>query len=231
MDFNNIDVKKIKEEAYAYNDKIFKEKDSIYNPNLVEGYDKNLNPFNDGMMGYLSIEKIGVNLPIYHGVSEGVLQKGIGHLKGTSLPIGGKSTHAVLSSHSGLPNAKLLTDLHKLKKDDEFVISVLGEDHYYKVNQIKVVLPKEVEDLKPVENKDYVTLFTCTPYGINTHRLLVRGERVYKNTKDNNNSKEEVKKNVILTILKLVIILFIIIFIIFTIIRDISYLIKKSLNN
>ena len=131
-----------------------------------------------GRMGYLEIPSIEVYLPIYHGTSEGVLQSGIGHLGNTSLPIGGENTHAVLSGHTGLPNARLLTVLDKLQEGDQFYIHVLDEILAYEVDQIKVVEPDDISDIFIEEGEDYVTLVTCTPYGINSHRLLVRGTRV-----------------------------------------------------
>lgn len=131
-----------------------------------------------GIMGYISIPKINVQLPIYHGTRASVLQKGVGHLESSSLPVGGESTHAVLTAHRGLPSAKLFTDLDQLQKGDVFYITVLGGTLAYQVDQIKVVEPSNVEDLKVVPGEDYVTLATCTPYAINTHRLLVRGTRI-----------------------------------------------------
>lgn len=128
-------------------------------------------------IGYLEIPKLGLYLPIYHGISDEVLQKGIGHMPETSLPVGGKSTHSVLSGHTGLPAAKLFTDLDQLKEGDKFYIHVLNRILAYKVDQIKVVLPEETDDIRVVQGKDYVTLLTCTPYGVNSHRLLVRGVR------------------------------------------------------
>ena len=128
-------------------------------------------------IGYLEIPKISVYMPIYHGIDAAVLEKGIGHMPETSLPVGGESTHCVLSGHTGLPAAKILTDLTKMDEGDFFYIHVLGKTLAYKVDQIKVVLPEETDDIKIVEGKDYVTLLTCTPYGVNSHRLLVRGER------------------------------------------------------
>lgn len=128
-------------------------------------------------IGYLEISKLDLYLPVYHGISDEVLQKGIGHMQETSLPVGGKSTHSVLSGHTGLPAAKLFTDLDQLKEGDKFYIHVLNRILAYQVDQIKVVLPEETEDIRIVEGKDYVTLLTCTPYGVNSHRLLVRGER------------------------------------------------------
>ncbi len=129
-------------------------------------------------IGYIEIPKIGVYLPIYHGFSDEVLQKGVGHMEGTSLPIGGESTHSVLSGHTGLPSAELFTDLDLLKQGDAFYIHVLDKVLKYEVDQIKIVLPSDTSDTRIIEGGDYVTLLTCTPYGINSHRLLVRGERV-----------------------------------------------------
>ena len=137
-----------------------------------------LNAAGDGAMGSLEIPAIGVDLVIYHGTEEEVLQKGVGHLQGSSLPVGGTGTHAVLSAHTGLSDKKLFTDLDQLEKGDTFYIHVLGDILAYQVDQIKVVLPSDTEDLQINAEEDYVTLITCTPYGINSHRLLVRGTRV-----------------------------------------------------
>lgn len=137
-----------------------------------------LNVDQEGGMAYLRIPAIDVELMIYHGTEEEVLQKGVGHLQGSSLPVGGAGTHCVLSAHTGLNDKKLFTDLDQLENGDLFYIHVLGEILAYQVDQIRVVLPEETEDLKINTREDYVTLVTCTPYGINTHRLLVRGTRV-----------------------------------------------------
>lgn len=131
-----------------------------------------------GIMGYIEIEEIGVALPVYHGVSEGVLQIAAGHVEWSSLPVGGLGTHCVLSGHRGLPSAKLFTELDRLTEGDTFTIRVLDEVLTYEIDQILIVLPRETEALAPVEGEDYLTLVTCTPYGINTHRLLVRGHRI-----------------------------------------------------
>lgn len=139
-------------------------------------YNELLSLDKSGIMGYLKIDKINVKLPIYHGTSSSVLQKGIGHLDGSSLPVSGESTHTVLSGHTGLPSSKLLTDLDKLELGDTFQIDVLNQVYTYEVDQILVVEPEEMEHLEIVSGKQYVTLITCTPYGVNTHRLLVRGE-------------------------------------------------------
>lgn len=131
-----------------------------------------------GVMGYVEIPEIHVDLPVYHGVSDAVLQKGLGHLYGTGLPVGGVGNHAVLTGHTGLPNAEILTNLDRLALGDRFSIHVLGEVFTYEVDQIKVVEPEDTRDLQAVAGRDYLTLLTCTPYGVNSHRLLVRGERV-----------------------------------------------------
>lgn len=131
-----------------------------------------------GNMGYISIPKINVKLPLYHGTTEKVLQTSIGHLEGSSLPIGGKSTHSILSGHRGLPSSRLFSDLDKLRVGDRWTVNVLNETFTYEVDQIRTVEPDDLRDLQIVKGKDYQTLVTCTPYGINTHRLLVRGHRV-----------------------------------------------------
>ena len=131
-----------------------------------------------GIMGYITIPRIGVELPVYHGTSDGVLQVAAGHLEGSSLPVGGAGTHAVISAHRGLPSAKLFTNLDELEAGDTFTITVLDRVLTYEVDRISIVLPTETDLLQPVEGQDYVTLMTCTPYGINTHRLLVRGRRI-----------------------------------------------------
>ena len=143
-----------------------------------EEYMACLNLTGDGMMGYVHIPKIDIKIPIYHTVSTEVLEKAAGHLEGSSLPVGGEDTHAVISAHRGLPSAALFTDLDKLKEGDHFLISVLDEILCYEVDQISVVEPSETEALKVEDGKDLATLLTCTPYGVNSHRLLVRGHRV-----------------------------------------------------
>lgn len=140
-------------------------------------YNTLLNVDGTSMMGFVSIPSINVYLPIYHGVSDEVLQMAIGHLNWSSLPIGGESTHCVLSGHRGLPSAKLFTDLNKLIEGDVFSIHVLDKVFTYEVDQILIVEPYETNDLKIVKGEDYVTLVTCTPYGVNSHRMLVRGKR------------------------------------------------------
>ena len=142
-----------------------------------EGYESQLNVAGNGIMGYIEIPRIKCSLPVYHGTDEAVLQVAVGHMAGTSLPVGGGTSHCVLSGHRGLPSAKLFTDLDQMEEGDRFMLHVLDETLAYEVDQITVVLPEEVNDLELVEGEDYCTLVTCTPYGINTHRLLVRGKR------------------------------------------------------
>lgn len=141
-------------------------------------YNGELNVGNNGIMGYIEIPGIEVSLPIYHGTSDGVLQVAVGHLQGSSLPVGGPSTHCVLSGHRGLPSAKLFTNLDQLAEGDIFMLRILNETLTYEVDQIHIVLPDEMGNLVVQEGQDHCTLVTCTPYGINTHRLLVRGKRI-----------------------------------------------------
>lgn len=157
-------------------------------------YESEVNVFENGMMGYIEIPKINVSLPIYHYTSEEVLAKGIGHLYGSSLPVGGKGNHAVLTGHCGLMSAKLFTDLDNLIEGDIFTIHILGKELTYQVDQIKTVLPNQTEDLSIDKDKDYVTLITCTPYGVNSHRLLVRGERITNIDETNDNDETLIQK-------------------------------------
>ena len=171
------EIEAVFKKAEDYNKRLHDEPSAFFEPSLVSGYDDTLDITGAGIMGYIDIDKINVELPIYHGIKKEVLQVGVGHLSGTSLPVGGESTHCVLSGHRGLPSAKLFTDLDELDVGDTFTITVLDRRFTYEIDQIKIVLPEEFEDLRIVEGKDYCTLLTCTPYGINTHRLLVRGVR------------------------------------------------------
>lgn len=164
--------------AQDYNERLYKVHNSFFKPERVEGYKETLDVTGTGIMGYVTIDKIGVELPIYHSVDEAVLQFAVGHLEGTSLPVTGENVHVVLSGHRGLPSATLFTHLDELEVGDTFQIDVLKEQYTYRVNQVKIVLPTEVDDLQIEEGKEYCTLMTCTPYGVNSHRLLVRGERI-----------------------------------------------------
>ena len=179
---NTINFDELKEKAINYNKELNKLKEPLFNYGNLNNYYDLLNINKDGMMGYLTIDKIKVELPIYHGTSNEVLNSSVWHLEGTSLPIGGPSTHSVLSAHRGLPSAKLFTNLDKLEIGDTFKIAILDEVLNYQIDKIMIVKPNNRNNIKIEENKDYVTLLTCTPYGINTHRLLVRGTRI-ENTK------------------------------------------------
>lgn len=192
---NKIDFDKVKKNAYDYNEKLSKLKEPLITYETLKNYDEQLNINNDGMMGYLTIDKIKVELPIYHSVSETVLNSSVGHLEGSSLPIGGKGTHSVLSAHRGLPSAKLFTELDKLEIGDTFKITILDETLVYKVDKISIVKPNDRKELKIDKDNDYVTLLTCTPYGINTHRLLVRGVRVQGDIKKDYITTEGFKVN------------------------------------
>ena len=178
---SNIDIEdynSMLEEARIYNQQLYNLDFPLVQYKEIKNYSNIINVNNNSMMGYISIDKIKVELPIYHTTSEAVLNVAVGHFEGTSLPIGGPSTHSVLSAHRGLPSAKLFTNLNKLEIGDTFEITVLNEKITYQVDKITVVEPSDVSELEIEEDKDYVTLMICTPYGINTHRLLVRGARI-----------------------------------------------------
>lgn len=188
--------------ADEYNRALFRSKTSVLNSEEInilseENYNQTLNMGN-GIMGSIEIPKISVNLPIYHGTSDEVLSAGVGHVNGSSLPIGGSSTKSILTGHRGLPSSKLFTRLDELELNDLFFISVLNETLAYKVVNIQVIEPEDVSSLEIEEGRDLVSLITCTPYGVNTHRLVVTGERttyeksVYEGIKKNSMSMREV---------------------------------------
>lgn len=158
-------------------------------------YNNLLNIDNSGMMCYLEIPCINVNLPVFHGTAASTLERGIGHLEGSSLPVGGKSTHAVLTGHTGLNNAKLFTDLTEVKEGDLFFLHTLGKDLAYRVIGTEVVLPEETQDLLIRKGKDLVTLITCTPYGVNSHRLFVTGIRTKYTPEEKENAKDDRSKD------------------------------------
>lgn len=170
--------KEMLEDAEKYNEKLAKLKNPLKQYKKLKGYESLLDISGIGVMGHIDISKIDVHLPIYHGTSDAVLNVGAGHLEGTSLPIGGPGTHAIITAHRGLPSSVLFSDLDQLIVGDRFTITVLSETLYYEVDQITVVKPGKLNKFSIEPGKDYVTLMTCTPYGINTHRLLVRGHRV-----------------------------------------------------
>lgn len=178
----NIDNEKYEEiwgEAWEYNQSLVDRGNHfILTDEQKEQYELQLNISGNGIMGYIEIPKIDVILPIYHGTSESVLQIAVGHLDWTSLPVGGESSHCVLSGHRGLPSARLFTDLDQMEEGDIFLFHILDEALTYEVDQIRIVEPHETDDLLIVDGEDLCTLVTCTPYGVNSHRMLVRGHRV-----------------------------------------------------
>lgn len=176
-------------QADDYNRRLFNTNGAFFEPKLVSGYEDTLKVGDSNVMGFVTIPKISVELPIYHGTDDSVLVSGAGHLEGSSLPVGGESTHSVIMAHRGLPSSRLFTDLDKIEEGDIFYITVLNQTLTYVVDQILIVEPTQTDALQIEADKDYCTLLTCTPYGINTHRLLVRGVRVI--------SEEEAEKVVL----------------------------------
>ena len=172
------DYTAIFDKAHGYNQMLYETEFPLINYPDVPGYHDMLRIDSNDMIGYLKIDRIGVELPIYHGTSDEVLNRGVGHLEGSSLPVGGENTHCIMSAHRGLPSARLFTDLDRMELGDTFQIVVLDQILTYQVDFIKVIEPDDVSNLQIIEGGDYCTLFTCTPYGINTHRLLVRGVRI-----------------------------------------------------
>lgn len=177
---DDADYEKMLKDARAYNRKLLEKGDGRFNmtDEEREEYNSILDITGTGIMGYVEIPKINVSLPIYHGTEESILQIAIGHIEGSSLPVGGTGTHCVISGHRGLPSAKLFTDLDQLQEGDIAQITVLDEILTYEIDQIRIVMPNELEELAIDPRKDYLTLVTCTPYGINSHRMLVRGHRI-----------------------------------------------------
>lgn len=179
-------------EAKLYNSELLLEPNRFHPSDTLHSmYESTLNVSGDGIIGVVKIPSLRVNLPIYHGVEESTLQDAIGHIEGSSLPIGGPSTHTIVSGHRGLPSAKLFTDLDQLEVGDYFMFQVLDDTYTYQVDQIKIVEPNDFTYLQIEEGKDLATLQTCTPYGINTHRLLVRGHRVDNLPDDFVNARSE----------------------------------------
>lgn len=172
------DYTAIFDKAHAYNKALYETDYPLRDYKQVSGYYDTLRVSENSMIGYLKIERISLELPIYHGTSDHVLNIGVGHLEGSSLPVGGENTHCVMSAHRGLPSSKLFTNLDRMEIGDTFQIIVLDQILTYQVDFIKIIEPNDVSDLQIIDGGDYCTLFTCTPYGINTHRLLVRGVRI-----------------------------------------------------
>lgn len=184
-DYPDQEIERLRKEAEEYNVRLRDSSVIMTDPFdeeavriTSEAYEETLNVDGVGMMAFLDIEEIGVHLPVYHGTGETVLARAAGHLQGTSLPVGGKNTHAVLSAHTGLAEAKLFTDLDELEEGDTFRITVLDEELTYEIYDIEVVEPEDISSLKIESGRDLCTLVTCTPYGVNSHRLLVHGERI-----------------------------------------------------
>ncbi len=189
------EIREARQAAIAYNESLLPiryDREAVHA--AAEDYDGLLNLHGSGLMGYVEIPKIDVNLPIYHGTSEEVLQKGVGHLLGSSLPIGGEGFHSVLTGHSGLAGAKLFSDLDQLAPGDIFFLHILGETLAYEVAENNTVLPYETELLLAVPGEDLCTLVTCTPFGVNSHRLLVRGSRVPYEKAAEETAKETLKE-------------------------------------
>lgn len=175
---DKVKYEKLLADAKAYNEKLSGLYAPFENYEEIDGYEEALNVLGNGVIGYISIPAIDIELPVYHGTSEKVLNVAVGHLQGSSLPVGGENTHAVLSGHRGLPSARLFTDLDKIVEGDIFTLNVLDEMFTYEVEKIFIVKPSEMDKLAIIPEADYVTLLTCTPYGINTHRLLIRAHRI-----------------------------------------------------
>ena len=176
---NDARYKEILQQAEDYNVRLFATPHTlILTESQIPDYESQLNVAGDGIMGYIEIPQIDCTLPIYHGTGAAVLQIAIGHINGSSLPVGGPGTHTILSGHRGLPSARLFSRLDELETGDRFMLHVLDETLTYEVDQIRIVLPDELDELSIEEGQDLCTLVTCTPYGINTHRLLVRGHRI-----------------------------------------------------
>ncbi|MEZ3486199.1 MAG: class C sortase, partial [Lachnospiraceae bacterium] len=166
------------EEARVYNESLANGVNFNLSDEEMQRYESILDIAGTGVIGYVQIKSIGVNLPVYHGVDEEILQVAVGHIPGSSFPVGGERTHCVTSGHRGLPSAKLFSDLDKLGEGDTFTITVLDQTVTYMIDQIRIVLPEETDDLAIVDGEDYCTLTTCTPYGVNSHRMLMRGHRI-----------------------------------------------------
>lgn len=172
------DYTKAFEQADKYNEKLYGTKNGLLYPDKVEGYDNIFNVNSNGIIGFVDIEKIGVHLPVYHSTSETVLTQAVGHLKGSSFPTDKKNVHSVIAAHRGLVSTRLFTDLDEMEKGDTFSVTVLNKRFIYEVDSIQVVLPEENSYFRIVDGENYCTLQTCTPYGVNSHRLLVRGKYV-----------------------------------------------------
>lgn len=225
QDMNQDKKDKMLADAKAYNQTL--EKGTMPDLNLSNTeksvYNKTLDVTGTGIMAYVEIPKINTTLPIYHGTDDAILQVAVGHIPGTSLPVGGKGTHAVISGHRGLPSAKLFTDIDRLVDGDTFMIQVLDETLTYEVDQILTVLPDDVSALAIDPNQDYVTLVTCTPYGVNSHRLLVRGHRIPNKIKNARVISEASRVEPLLVAPILAIFIFILLLLVIAVYRKLRY--------
>lgn len=206
------------EEANDYNKKLAELNDPLVEHNSLPDYNSILNLGNTGMMGYITVPKISQELPVYHGTSDGVLSVAVGHLQGTSLPVGGETTHSVVSAHRGLPSAVLFTHLDRMEIGDLFHFTILDRTITYEVDQIRIVEPNDSSLIQIEEGKDYCTLLTCTPYGINTQRLLVRGHQIDESQTRNlyiGNEAYRVKPLIVMPVVALPIILALLIYVMF----------------
>lgn len=229
---NSLYYSTLLESANAYNKALADLEFPLIEYKKLNNYNNILNVNNKGMIGYISIAKLNIELPIYHSTSSSVLNVAVGHLEGSSLPIGGNSTHSVLSAHRGLPSAKLFTDLNKLEIGDTFTITILNEELTYQVDKIVIVEPDDISSLNIVKDKDYVTLMTCTPYGINTHRLLVRGTRIDNIAKLNIsviNEASRIDNSLVAVLLTLIIIFILVIILKFKKREGVCY--EENINN
>ncbi|MDY2987707.1 MAG: class C sortase [Peptoniphilus sp.] len=217
----------ILKEARDYNESLVDKSLDRLSEKELDKYNSMLKIEGSEIISVISIPKINLRLPIYHGTDEAVLQVAIGHIPGTSLPVGGKDTHSVISGHTGLTSAKLFTDIEKLLKGDTFTLNTLNETLTYEVDQIRVVLPQEVDDLNIEKGKDYVTLQTCTPYGVNTHRLLVRGSRINTDLSNIKVTADAIELNSIVINIVCLIILILIFYIVKFIVILVELLLSK----
>jgi len=177
-------------EAMEYNRRLYEADDPLFAPDQIDGYDQTLDPDGNGVIGILNIPKINLRTPIFHGTDVATLKNSVGHLKGSSFPIEGDNVHAVIAAHRGMSSARLFTDIDELEMGDSFSIEALNKIMIYEVDNIEVVLPEETNRLEIVKGKNYVTLQTCTPYGVNSHRILVRGRLVETADKDNSRADD-----------------------------------------
>lgn len=220
-EMDTVDKEGLWAEAVQYNKELA---ESGYKFNLsdkeLQVYEQMLSTEDTDVMAFVEIPKIRCNLPIYHGTDEAVLQVGIGHLEWSSLPVGGKSTHCVISGHRGLPSAKLFTDIDQLQEGDIFMIRTLDKTLTYEVDQIRTVLPEELQELEIEKGQDYCTLMTCTPYGVNTHRMLVRGTRIENLSASVMTEATRIDPMVVASILTVVILTIILIWLIVGLMRN-----------